>query len=138
MVTVQNKNRSKTISITANLGAKNVDKTLQFYESIGFATLLKFPETGEVEWGLVQKDNTQLMFQNINSLSEEFPELNSNKKGGVLTLWFQVNNIKHWFEEIKDKCKVIRPLGITTYNGATEFVIKDLNGFILHFSDFQF
>ncbi len=138
MVTVYNKYKSKTTSVTANLGAKNVDKTLRFYESIGFTTLLKFPETGEAEWGLVQKDNTQLMFQNINSLTNEFPELNPHENGGTLTLWFQVNNIKHWFAEVKDKCNVIRPLGVTPYNGATEFVIKDLNGFILHFSDFQF
>ncbi|WP_298481162.1 VOC family protein [uncultured Maribacter sp.] len=129
--------KEKITSIHANLATINVDKTLDYYKNIGFKVLQKFPETGESEWGWVEKDDIRLMFQNKTSLFKEFPELNFQTQGGALTLWFQVENIAEWYENIKDKTKVIRPLGVTPYNGANEFVIIDINGFILHFSDFQ-
>ena len=55
--------------------------------------------------------------------------------GGALTIWIQVHNIKEYYSQIKDKVEVINTLGVTEYNGATEFIILDVNGFILHFSD---
>mgnify|MGYP000628034309 CR=1 FL=1 len=69
-------------------------------------------------------------------LIKEFPELNK-QEGAAMTLWFRVEHIFEWYEEIKNKTEIIRPFGITSYNGANEFVIRDINGFILHFSNFD-
>lgn len=77
------------------------------------------------------------MFQSTASLQQEFVQLKGRKMGGALTIWIQVENIKEYYNQIKDKVEVIKPLGVTDYNGATEFVIKDVNGFILHFSDLE-
>ncbi|MGL1885581.1 MAG: VOC family protein [Reichenbachiella sp.] len=124
-------------SISNNLMVKDVDETLTYYTDLGFEIVHKSPASGPAYWAYVKKDHVELFFQSTASLTEEFPELESYVRGGSLTLWFHVNNISKWYEEIKDKTKVIRPFGITPYNGAKEFVIMDLNGFILHFSDFD-
>ena len=116
---------------------KNVDETLTYYTNLGFKIIYKSPLEGPSYWAFVQKDNVELFFQSKTSLTEEFPELQNYERGGASTLWFRVDNISMWYEEIKDKTKVIRPFGITPYNGAKEFVIMDINGFILHFSDFD-
>ncbi len=124
-------------SMSNNLMVENVDMTLEYYTKLGFKIIHKSPETGSAYWAFVKKDQVELFFQSKTSLTEEFPELENYGKGGALTLWFRVDNVSQWYEEIKDKTEVIRPFGITPYNGAKEFVIIDMNGFILHFSDFD-
>ena len=128
---------SRLTSISTNLMVNDVDETLAYYTNLGFEIIAKSPEVGTAYWAFVKKDEVELFFQSKGSLTKEFPELGNYDRGGALTLWFQVDNIAQWFEEIKDKTAVIRPLGITPYNGANEFVIMDINGFILHFSDFD-
>ena len=124
-------------SISNNLMVDDVDKTLAYYTSLGFRIVHKSPEAGPAYWAFVKKDQVELFFQSRASLVEEFSELESYERGGSLTLWFRVDNISQWYEEIKDKTEIIRPFGITPYNGAKEFVVIDLNGFILHFSDYD-
>ena len=139
-MTNMNREKSKTSvlkSISNTLMVKNVDETLTYYTNRGFKIIYKSPLEGPSYWAFVQKDNVKLFFQSKTSLTEEFPELQNYERGGASTLWFRVDNISMWYEEIKDKTKVIRPFGITPYNGAKEFVIMDINGFILHFSDFD-
>lgn len=124
-------------SLSNNLMVNNVDETLDYYTNIGFKVVYKSPEEGAAYWAYVKKDNIELFFQSKNSLTKEFPELQNYERGGALTLWFRVENISEWYKQIKDKTEVIRPFGITEYNGANEFVVRDINGFILHFSDFD-
>lgn len=59
-----------------------------------------------------------MFFQSKNTLIEEFPELQNYENGSALTLWFSIENILERYEEIKDKTEVIRPFGVTNYNGA--------------------
>ncbi len=135
---IDEKQKNSTLkSISNNLMVNNVDDTLDYYTNIGFNIIHKSPEEGAPYWAYVEKDDIELFFQSKKSLTEEFPELQKYEQGGALTLWFRVDNISKWYEEIKDKTEVIRPFGITDYNGAREFVIRDINGFILHFSDFD-
>lgn len=119
-----------------NLMVENVQSTLHYYESIGFATIQKLPAESPL-WARVKKDNVFLMFQSTGSLQEEFPQLKPSSNGVPLTLWIQTENIENYYEQIKGKTKIIKPIGITEYNGATEFVVEDNNGFILHFSDLK-
>lgn len=124
-------------SISNNLMVKDVNETLVYYTNLGFKVIYKSPLQGPSYWAFVQKDDVALFFQSKTSLTKEFPELENHERGGALTLWFRVDNISKWYEEINDKTEVIRSLGITSYNGAKEFAIVDINGFILHFSDFD-
>ena len=119
-----------------NLMVNSVENTLEFYETIGFSIIKKAPLESP-EWAMIEKDSVSLMFQSTNSLTTEFPHLKNQIKGRPLTLWIQIENIRNYYEEIKNNAKVIKELGVTEYNGATEFVIQDNNGFILHFSNFE-
>lgn len=126
----------KLKALHTNLMVDDVESTLSFYTSIGFSISQKAPEKNPV-WAYVTKDNASLMFQSTSSLQQEFHQLKEQKMGGALTIWIQVHNIKEYYSQIKDKVEVIKPIGVTEYNRATEFVIQDVNGFILHFSDFE-
>ncbi|WP_152286617.1 VOC family protein [Flavicella marina] len=130
-------NKSKLLSISNNLMVPDVDKTLNYYNNLGFETVYKSTNNDIAYWAYIKKDNIELFLQSTTSLTEEFPELENQKNGAALTLWIRVENIVQWYEAIKNKADVIRPLAVTPYNGANEFVIQDINGFILHFSDFD-
>lgn len=119
-----------------NLMVGNVQNTLDYYESIGFSTVKKVPNELP-EWAMIQKDQVSLMFQSTSSLTTEFPQLEGQSGGTPLTLWIQTENIDKYYDKIKGKVKIIKELGITKYNGATEFVIEDNNGFVLHFSNME-
>ena len=123
-------------ALHTNLMVDDVQLTVDFYAKIGFEILQKLPEN-DAEWAYVKKDNVRLMFQSTKSLQSEFPELANRKPDAALTLWIQTENIEGYYDEIKDKVNVIRPLGVTTYNKATEFVIQDVNGVVLHFSNHE-
>ncbi|MDR9457859.1 MAG: hypothetical protein RI572_10675 [Salegentibacter sp.] len=75
------------------------------------------------------------MFQTFESLSNELP-LVSRENGGSLLLYIQTNEIRNFFDKIKDKVKVIKGLEKTFY-GATEFSIEDNNGYLLTFAEVE-
>ena len=126
-------------SLIPNLMVKDMSETITFYTKVlGFEIILAYPKEGNYEWAYLRKGDANLMFQASKTLKAEFPELNTYNEGGALTLFIQMENVKDLYESIVDKSSIIRPYSVTSYNGANEFVLKDLNGFILHFSDINF
>ena len=123
-------------TVTANLMVESVSEALTFYAALGFDVVSKLPESNPV-WALVTLGEARLMFQGRSSLESEFPALKDVAGGGALTLWFSTADVKALFERATSVAKVIKPYGVTDYNGANEFVVQDPNGFILHFSDMK-
>lgn len=122
-------------SLTPNLMVKDVNKTLDFYTNVlGFELLQTVPEKGTFDWGFVKSGNVKLMVQKETSIKSEYKELDGYENGGAQTLYIQVEGLQKWYETIKDKTNVIKPMHKTFY-GANEFAIMDINGFILTFSD---
>jgi uncharacterized glyoxalase superfamily protein PhnB len=76
-----------------------------------------------------------VMFQTFESLADDLPEI-SRTDGGSLLLYINLKNIKHFFDGIKDKVTVLKGLE-TTFYGATEFSIKDNNGYVLTFAEHE-
>lgn len=117
-----------------NLMVDDISTSLAYYQRVGFAVVNKLPETEPV-WALLELGDTKISLQTRSSLIEEFPVLADQKRGGALTLWISTPDVKSLFEQAKTQSDVVKPLGVTEYNGATEFVLMDPDGFILHFSD---
>ena len=125
----------KIVSISPNLMVKNVNKSIEFYCNIlGFSLVQTVPESGELNWGMVEKDGLFVMFQKEESIKEEYPELEGQCTGGGLTLYIKVSNLSEFYEKIKNDVKIVHDLHKTPY-GANEFAITDPDGFILVFSD---
>jgi uncharacterized glyoxalase superfamily protein PhnB len=73
------------------------------------------------------------MFQTFHSLGDDLPVV-SRQNGGSLLLYIQTNEIRAFFNQIKDKVKVVKGLEKIFY-GATEFSIEDNNGYLLTFAE---
>jgi uncharacterized glyoxalase superfamily protein PhnB len=121
-------------SLSPNIFVNNIDETIDFYKSIGFNLLMTVPETGnDFVWAMMVNGEVTFMFQTFISLGEELPKI-SRKDGGSLLFYIKLKKIREYFDLIKDKVTVLKPLE-TTFYGATEFSIIDNNNYVLTFAE---
>lgn len=130
----RNKHMIETLS--PNIFTHNMKATVAFYELLGFKTSMSVPETGEdLVWAMMVNGSVTMMFQTYESLANELPEI-SRKDGGSLLLYINLKGIRGFFEQIKDKVTILKELE-TTFYGATEFSVKDNNGYVLTFAEHE-
>ena len=123
-------------SLSPNIFVRDMKATIAFYKVIGFKITMSVPEVGDnFVWVNMVNGNVALMFQTFESLGNELPEISRND-GGSLLLYINLKNIKQFFNEVKDKVTVLKGLE-TTFYGATEFSIKDNNGYVLTFAEHE-
>jgi uncharacterized glyoxalase superfamily protein PhnB len=120
-------------SISPNIFVKDINETIDFYKQLGFSLTTTVPEEGDLIFAMMTCGNVIFMFQTFESLGDELPTV-SRQKGGSLLLYIQTIEISKFFDQIKDKVKVIKGLEKTFY-GATEFSIEDNNGYLLTFAE---
>lgn len=121
-------------SLTPNIYVESVSTTLDFYKLLGFETVMTVPEEStDPIWAMVQSGKVTLMFESFKSIEGKLPEI-SRQPGGSLLLYIKVKDIKALFESLKDKVTVLHDL-TTTFYGAIEFSIKDLNNYVITFAE---
>ena len=120
-------------SLSPNIFVKDINQTIEFYKILGFELISTVPETSDYIWAMMKNGNVTFMFQTFSSIDGILPDISRND-GGSLLLYIQVNGIRNFFEKIKDKVNLINGLEKTFY-GATEFSIKDNNGYVLTFAE---
>mgnify|MGYP003116570661 FL=1 len=118
-------------SISPNIFVNNIDETIKFYEQLEFELSMKVPDEGSLVWAMMTKGNVSFMFQTFESLGNELPEI-SRQDGGSLLLYIKIKEIRQYHDRIKDKVNILKGLEKTFY-GATEFSVKDNNGYVLTF-----
>lgn len=123
-------------SLSPNIFVNDINQTIGFYELLGFKIAMSVPEAGtDFVWAMMTNGSVTMMFQTFSSLADDLPEI-SRVDGGSLLLYINLKNIRAFFEEIKDKVAVLKGLE-TTFYGATEFSIKDNNGYVLTFAEHE-
>lgn len=120
-------------SLTPNIFVKDINQTIAFYQVLGFQMVASVPETGDYVWVMMVNSAVTMMFQTYDSLGEELPDIR-RKDGGSLLLYIKRKNIRTYFEQIRLRVTVLKPLEKTFY-GATEFSILDNNGYVLTFAE---
>ena len=124
----------KLIDSTPNLMVKNVKETIDFYtQFLGFEVIASVPETGDLVFAIVRSGNVMFMFQEENSLKEEYPQLAKFPQGGGLTFYTHVSDIHSLYEKLNGRVTIAKDLHQTFY-GSTDFAIEDCNGYIITFS----
>ncbi|MBD1364715.1 glyoxalase [Mucilaginibacter sp. ZT4R22] len=121
-------------SLSPNIFVTDINKTIEFYTLLGFGVAMSVPETGPgLVWAMMVKGNVTMMFQSMESLGEELPQI-KRTDGGSLLLYIKLSGIRAFFEDIKEKVTVLKGLEKTFY-GATEFSILDNNSYVLTFAE---
>lgn len=121
-------------SLTVNTFVKDIQKSIDFYKMLGFEMVASVPEQGDFVWVMLVNGGVTIMLQTMDSLGQELPDISRTASGGALLFYIKLKNIRDFFEQIKDKAELVKGLEKTFY-GATEFTIKDLDGFHLTFAE---
>ena len=128
-------NTMKYQSLTPNIGVRSVNETVKFYtEVLGFKQIVSVPESGELIFAIINAGDVNIMFQQINSLQEEYPELKSHSEKMAATFYIKLQNKNKLYDAIKNSEYLLREMHTTPY-GAEEFAIRDNNGLILTFTE---
>jgi uncharacterized glyoxalase superfamily protein PhnB len=120
-------------SVSPNIFVKDINETINFYKQLGFSLTTTVPEDGDYLFAMMTCGNVIFMFQTFESLGNDLPNI-SRQNGGSLLLYIQINKIRNFYDQIKEKVKVVKGLEKTFY-GATEFTIADNNGYLLTFAE---
>jgi uncharacterized glyoxalase superfamily protein PhnB len=121
-------------SLTVNIFVRNINKSIDFYKQLGFEMVMSVPEQGDLVWAMLTNGSVSIMFQTIESLGNELPDIDRTRSGGTLLFYIRLKQIRTFFDEIKDKIEIVKGLEKTFY-GATEFTIKDVDGYHLTFAE---
>jgi uncharacterized glyoxalase superfamily protein PhnB len=122
-------------SLSPNLFVRDIRSTIEFYKVLGFHLIMSVPgeNEGELVWAMVTSGKVTFMFQTFQSLGDTLPQV-SRQDGGSLLFYIKIQQIRAFFESIKDKVNVVHGLQKTFY-GATEFSITDPNNYLLTFAE---
>ena len=119
-------------TLSPNIGVKSVDETVQFYtETLGFNLIMSVPApTGSLQWAMVANGGTTFMFQEMDNLTEEYPQLAGRPVLGIMTFYVKMKGMQTLYEKLQGTESIAKEMHKTFY-GADEFAIFDNNGHIL-------
>ncbi len=120
-------------SLSPNIGVANVNDTVKFYtEMFGFHLTMSVPkdESGTLQWAMMTNGKVNIMFQEIQNLLEEYPQLKSRSTTATLTFYVKMKNISELYNKVKDTEYLTTEMHKTFY-GADEFAVFDNNGYVL-------
>jgi lactoylglutathione lyase len=121
--------------LTPNLMVESVAETLAFYrERLGFEVVTTLPDQEPFDFAIVKRDGVELMFQSRPSLSDNVPALSGSPIGASQTFYIEVTGIRDLYESLREKVEIVVDFH-TTFYGTQEFYFRDLNGYILSFSE---
>lgn len=123
-------------TLSPNIFVNSMRETIAFYKALGFEIQMSVPETGEnLVWAMMNNGGVTIMFQTFDSIANDLPEI-SRQNGGSLLLYINLKNIREFFNRINGRVTILKGLD-TTFYGATEFSIKDNNGYVLTFAEHE-
>jgi uncharacterized glyoxalase superfamily protein PhnB len=121
--------------LTPNLMVEDVNRTLGFYrDTLDFEVLMTLPEVSPFDFAIVRRDQVELMFQSRQSLSENVPVLTGSPIGASQTFYIEVVGIRELYEQLRGRVDIVVDLHTTLY-GTQEFYFRDINGYILSYSE---
>lgn len=120
-------------SLTPNFFVTDIDATIQYYKALGFEVVAQVPEEGALDWVMMNCESVVIMFQTFKSLGEDLPVIR-REKGSPMLLYIKTKDIVAFYENIKSKVSITKPLEKTFY-GANEFSIIDPNDVLITFAD---
>jgi uncharacterized glyoxalase superfamily protein PhnB len=121
-------------SLSPNIFVSDINATIDFYKLLGFDVIASVPETGDtLVWAMMMCGSVTMMFQSYESLGDTLPDISRNN-GGSLLLYIKIKGIRNFYDGLKEKVTLLQGLEKTFY-GATEFSIKDINGYVLTFAE---
>ena len=123
----------KIHSINPVFAVADVGATIRWYErELGFVGD-PFPSHEPYVFGILRRDDIEIMLQRVADYQK--PDLYDLRDGGgVWDAYLRITGLQQLYDQVKDRLELKQPLRRQPY-GLSEFEVKDLNGYILVFSE---
>lgn len=123
----------KIHSINPVFSVADVGATIRWYEQeLGFAGD-PFPPHEPYAFGILRRDGIEIMLRCVAGYQK--PDLYELRNGaGVWDAYLRISGLQELYAQVKDHLELKKPLCRQPY-GLSEFEVKDLNGYILVFSE---
>ena len=123
----------KIHSINPVFAVADIGATIRWYEQeLGF-TGDPFPSHEPYVFGILRRDDIEIMLQRVADYQK--PDLYDLRNGGgVWDAYLRITGLQQLYDRVKDRLELKKPLRRQPY-GLSEFEVKDVNGYILVFSE---
>jgi catechol 2,3-dioxygenase-like lactoylglutathione lyase family enzyme len=109
------------------LRVTDLQRSIDFYVKVlGFELLWRSPNDGGGENCMLQSGEATVMLSTGTHLG--------GKPAFTGTLYFEMVGVRDFYTQIKDLIEIVWPLSSTDY-GTQEFGVRDLDGYMLAFSE---
>jgi uncharacterized glyoxalase superfamily protein PhnB len=109
------------------LKVANLERAVDFYTGVlGFTVIWRAANDGGGEICMLHAGSTDVLLSTGSHLGDR-PTFTG-------TLYFHMNNVREFFDRIRNKAEVVWPLETMDY-GQTEFGIRDCDGYTLAFAE---
>lgn len=123
---------------------ENVQKTAEFYtQYLGFQLAFAVPNHDAVEqifengkeyrYAMLKSEKIEIAFQRLDTFQNDIHFAKNQPVGASVSFYMDVDNIEDLYHRLKSENLEVTELKPTWY-GVLEFYLKDLNGYILGFS----
>lgn len=119
-------------SLAACFPVANISTTIRWYEEVLGFLADPFPDREPYVFAILTRDDIEIMLQRVDGYQK--PDLYNSRPGGVWDVYIRAEGVKDLYESVRDESTIVQPLRRQPY-GAWEFEIKDLNGYVLVFSE---
>ena len=118
-------------TITPCFPVSDISATIKWYENLAF-TADPFPDREPFVFCILRRNQIEIMLQRVDGYQK--PDIYRQRTGGVWDAYIRIQGVQAFYESTKDKVEIIQPLRQQPY-GCWEFEVKDLNGYVLVFSE---
>ena len=119
--------------ITPVLYVKEIEPCVQFWvERLGFQKTVEVPDGDRLGFVILQKGNTEIMYQSFASAEKDAPTVAPDINGGRTFLYVEVERLEDVIAAMKG-ANVVLPER-TTFYGARELGVKDPAGHVIVFA----
>ena len=121
--------------LTPNLIVSDVQRSIAFYRDVlGFSVTATVPDTAPYVFAVVQSGPVEIFLNAPEPAVAEYPAFKDRSIGGTLTLFMEVEGIRHAFDSLQQRVHVVAPLEHKWY-GVTEFAFTDPDGYVITFAE---
>jgi len=122
----------KLISSVPCFPVADVGATIRWYEDHLAFRGDPFPASEPYVFGILFRDHAEIMLQRLEGY--EKPDLYSQRSGGIWDAYIRMDGLREFYESVRERVNVIRHLERMPYS-QWEFEVRDLNGYVLVFSE---
>ena len=119
--------------LTPILTVKTIEPSLEFWvERLGFQVTMKVPEEGPLAFAGVERNGVEIMFQTLESIDADMPELKAGESSWTSALFLEVADLDAVAAKLRPE-EIVKARH-TTFYGMMEVVAREPGGHLVTFA----